>query len=198
MSDWETVPGETPIDISGLRLRYIKTRADLSEAEATNILDATIKYLSSPPTRRQAPFNTKWSCKLHREMFGQVWSWAGKFRRVELNIGVPAHQIETQLQNLFDDLAYQRESQSTSPLEQSVALHHRAVLIHPFANGNGRWARMLANIWLLQLRQPIVRWPDVVIGNESKLRREYIAAIRLADRGDLGALTKMHARFQMQ
>lgn len=71
MSDWETVPGETPIDISGLRLRYIKMRDELNEAEAANILDATIKYLASPPTRRQAPFNIKWACKLHREPGGR-------------------------------------------------------------------------------------------------------------------------------
>lgn len=196
MSDFETIPDETPIDISGLRLRYIKTRADLSEAEAENILDAIVKYLSAPPTRRQAPFTTAWSRKLHREMFGRVWKWAGHFRTGELNIGVPAFQIETQLQNLLDDINYQRDSQSTSPLAQSAALHHRAVLIHPFQNGNGRWARMLANIWLLQQRQPIVRWPDSVIGNESPLRSEYIAAIRLADQGDLDALTELHLRFQ--
>jgi Fic family protein len=50
-----------------------------------------------------------------------------------------------QLQTLLEDLVFW-EARGDALLEQSVRLHHRAVWIHPFLNGNGRWARMLANI----------------------------------------------------
>ena len=49
MAIWETLPGETPIgDISGLKIKGITTRKQLSFAEAENILEATVKYLEGP------------------------------------------------------------------------------------------------------------------------------------------------------
>jgi Fic family protein len=74
-------------------------------------------------------------------------------------------------------------------------LHHRAVSIHPFVNGNGRWARMLANIWLQLHGHRPTEWPDETIGAESKVRKEYLSAIRRADQGDLEPLTTLHRRF---
>ena len=105
--------------------------------------------------------------KLHREMFGQVWKWAGMLRTTELNIGVPATQIESLLHALAEDLAFW-ETESIIPLiDQSAMLHHRAVAIHPFLNGNGRWARLLANIWLRRHKQHVIDWPEQTIGTES-------------------------------
>lgn len=78
-------------------------------------------------------------------MFGDVWRWAGSFRKRETNIGSPPHEIELRLQNLLDHLKAWQVSEM-SLIEQAVVLHHLAVQIHPFPNGNGRWARMVANI----------------------------------------------------
>lgn len=55
----------------------------------------------------------------------------------------------------------------------------RGVAIHPFLNGNGRWARMLANIWLKRNGHPITEWPEATISFKSVIRDEYLAAIRL-------------------
>lgn len=41
----------------------------------------------------------------------------------------------------------------------AAEFHHRAVWVHPFEDGNGRWARLLANIWLMQHDQPVTIWP---------------------------------------
>jgi len=82
------------------------------------------------------------------------------------------------------------------PLEtQAVRLHHRAVQIHPFVNGNGRWARLLSNIWLKLHGAPIVAWPDRVSGEVSEIRDEYLAAIRAADAGDHPPLLDLHRRY---
>jgi fido (protein-threonine AMPylation protein) len=86
--DWDQVPDETPIDPSGLLDKLIKTRRQLSEAEADNILDAYLKYLSGVPTVEEAPFTFSWALGLHREMLGRVWQWAGQLRTVELTLGV--------------------------------------------------------------------------------------------------------------
>jgi len=77
----------------------------------------------------------------------------------------------------------------------AAMLHHRAVHIHPFPNGNGRWSRMRANIWLKRNRRPITEWPEQVIGRESPVRGEYFQGIRAADGGDYEALLELHPRF---
>jgi Fic family protein len=79
--------------------------------------------------------------------------------------------------------------------EQAARLHHRAVAIHPFANGNGRWSRMLANIWLRRNGARWTEWPEATIGASSVIRGRYLDALRAADAGDLGPLTAMHAEF---
>lgn len=193
MTPWGTLPGETPIDPSGMKVKGIVNRGQLNKAEAANIRKAVVKYLGGRLRRRTAPFDFSWSLKLHKEMLGDVWEWAGQLRTSDVNIGPSWHQVEVQLYRLFDDLALW-ESQDVDLLEQSIMLHHRAVEIHPFQNGNGRWSRMLANVWLkLHGRDP-TDWPNE-IGGVSEVRGEYLAAMKSADEGDYGPLTDLTKRF---
>ena len=194
MSGWEVLPGETPIDVSGLKRRGIGTRAELNRAEAENVRKAVVKYLAAKPSRRSAPFTLSWVTRLHKQMFGDVWKWAGEFRKEDLNLGCDWHQVPMQVQSLLDDLAFWGEQGHPLPT-QAARLHHRAVQIHPFLNGNGRWARMLANVWLKRHGQPITEWPEEVIGSKSVIRDEYLAAIRAADEGDEGPLFRLHSRY---
>jgi Fic-DOC domain mobile mystery protein B len=194
MSGWWLLPGETPIDVSGLKRKGISTRSELNRAEAENIRKAVVKYLAAKPSRRSAPFTLSWVKRLHKEMFGDVWKWAGEFRKENLNIGGDWHQVPLQLQALLDDLRFWEEL-GICWLDQAARLHHRAVLVHPFPNGNGRWARLLANIWLKRHGQSITEWPEETIGSSSVIRGEYIAAIQAADQGDEGPLREIHRRF---
>lgn len=189
------IPGQTPLDdLSGLRSKSIKTTAQLNAAEAENIRRATMKYLVTKPTARSAPFDVTWMKKLHREMFGQVWKWAGKLRKHETNIGSPPRSIEVDLHSLADDLKAWNDS--TMPLiEQAARLHHIAVRIHPFSNGNGRWSRMLANIWLKRHGKQPIHWPESTIGCIGTIRDEYLSAVKAADAGDLSTLIALHERF---
>ncbi|MBN2211295.1 MAG: hypothetical protein JW709_07855, partial [Sedimentisphaerales bacterium] len=73
------IPGATPpADISGMKIKGVTTRSRLYEYEYRNTLKAIYKYLSGKPSRRMAPFTLAWALKLHKEMFGDVWAWAGK------------------------------------------------------------------------------------------------------------------------
>src|SRR5579872_6712932 len=199
MAVWKPIPGETPIDdISGLKIKGISTRRELNVFEAENIRKAVIKYLARKPTRRSARFDFVWSLKLHREMFGTVWRWAGQTRKSETSIGVPWGQVDAMLYALLGDLDFWASSKSVALSEQAMLLHHRAVQIHPFENGNGRWARMLANIWLKLNGHPITEWPESHVGNSSPIRNEYLDAIRQADNGKYGPLRRLHERFTPQ
>jgi Fic-DOC domain mobile mystery protein B len=193
----KTIAGATPIDdISGLKIS-VSSQAELNTAEARNIARAVVKYLSKKPSARTAPFDRKWLLKLHGEMFGEVWEWAGKLRTGgTLNIGVAAHRISEELQKLPGDLRYW-EKTGMPISEQAARLHHRAVWIHPFPNGNGRWARLLADIWLNQQGAPFPVWPGDV-GRESTVRKKYIAALRQADHGDFTELLQLQEKFSAE
>ncbi|MBL8796142.1 MAG: mobile mystery protein B [Planctomycetia bacterium] len=193
MAAWmTTLPGETPLDdLSGLKIKGITTRSQLNEVEAKNILKAVIKYLARKPSRIARFTDFKWYLRLHEEMFGEVWDWAGKLRTRNLNLGVNWQQVQPALFTLLGDLPAWGEY-GTPIIEQAAMLHHRAVSIHPFMNGNGRWSRMLANVWLKLNDEPPTAWPEETIGSESTVRASYLAAIRNADQGDYCDLINLH------
>lgn len=198
MKDYSHIPGTTPLDdISGLKKKFIRTREQIFEAEFENTSNAIFKYLSQKPSKRTAPFNLLWIKKLHKEMFGDVWNWAGKIRKTEKNIGlkIPLHQIEVELQKMLDNLfAWQKGGMDL--IEQAAMLHHKAVQIHPFENGNGRWARLLANIWLKFHNAPITLWPDSEISSgASSIRDKYLNAIKAADNYEYELLIELHKRY---
>jgi len=192
------IPGQTPLeDISGLRDRTIRTQAQLNAAEAENIRRAFVKYLAGVPSKRAARFDLAWAKRLHKEMFGEVWEWAGEFRTADLNIGVPSHQVAIALQSLLGDVRAWSEF-AMPVVEQGARMHHRAVFIHPFRNGNGRWARLLANIWVKLNGGVVVAWPESTIGANSTIRGEYLDAIRAADTENYAPLIEMHAKYSVE
>ena len=189
---WKAIPGETPIDPSGLLDKSIRTRRQLNEAEGRNIAAAIFQYLIGELSSDDATFDLAWSLKLHREMFGEVWEWAGRTRQTDLNIGVPWQLAETKLYDLLQTVPYWK---GMPLVEQAARLHHGAVAIHPFANGNGRWARMLANIWLKLHGSPPTVWPEAAVGEASVIRDEYLKAVRAADALDFIPLISLHEKY---
>jgi Fic-DOC domain mobile mystery protein B len=194
MGAWLPITGETPIDPSGLKPKGVTNRAELNVVEAKNILKAHIKYLQSKPNKKLAPFDMAWCERLHKEMFGDVWLWAGQIRTRNLNLGIPFGSVRDSLATLLADLPTW-STYSMDIVEQATRLHCRAVRIHPFENGNGRWSRMLANIWLRLNDHSAINWPEAVIGTESTIRTEYIAAIQQADAGEFRPLIEIHRRY---
>jgi len=193
--EWIPIAGETPIDPSGLKDRSIKTRGQLISVEAENIRKAIVKYLAAAPSASQSPFTYDWLLKIHGEMFGDVWKWAGMVRTHNLSLGVSWEQIGQRLGGFVLDIQAWEDREDLL-LEQAVEIHHRAVLIHPFENGNGRWARLLASIWLRRHGKPAIEWPESRVGQQaSPIRSEYIAAIVEADNHHLEPLTELHRRY---
>src|SRR3546814_14132848 len=92
---------------------------------------------------------------LHKRMFGEVWAWAGSYRRTARNIGVDAYRIPAEVVQLLDDVSYWVEHHTYDPADAALRLHHRTVSIHPFPNGTGRPAPMMADLLIHQLgRRP--------------------------------------------
>lgn len=196
MKDTTIIKGATyNDDISGLLLDTSKqyTLPEIYFYEAKNITSATLKYLSAKPDNKIAPFSFEWFLNLHKEMFGDVWDWAGKLRQVELSIGVRAYLVSTELKKLVDDLEYWDKNEVFDIIEIASRLHHRAVQIHPFQNGNGRWSRMLANIYLKQNGLNPTKWNEDLLSKENPHRDDYIKSLKKADNGDYEELIKLQS-----
>ena len=125
-------------------------------------------------------------------MFGNVWDWGGKFRQGELSIGIKAYLVSTSLKELTDDIAYWNKHKTFDIYETATRIHHRTVQIHPFQNGNGRWSRMLANIYLRQNGSMPVKWQEDLLSSENPKKDEYIKALKMADNRNYKALIGMH------
>jgi len=197
MKDQTKIADATYVDdISGLKLDMSKqyTMNEIYLYEAKNITKATLKYLSATPDKKLAPFSYEWFMTLHADMFGDVWDWAGKFRHVELSIGIKAYLVSTEIKKLVDDLEFWHENKSFEVVEIASRLHHRAVHIHPFLNGNGRWSRMLANIYLKQNGLQPTKWNENLLSKENLHRDDYINALKRADEGDYSVLIGMQGR----
>ena len=98
----EYIDGQTPIDddeIENLKIKTISTQEELDEFEQLNIEEA-MQWVLSRKFKVGQIFTEKFIRELHQRMFGNVWSWAGQFRKTEKNIGVEKHQISTQLKIL--------------------------------------------------------------------------------------------------
>jgi Fic-DOC domain mobile mystery protein B len=121
-------------------------------------------------------------------MFGSVWDWAGQVRRTDKSIGVDKFSIRTEVRKLVDDARYWRDNDVYVPDEIAVRFHHRLVWIHPFPNGNGRHARMMADLIVKQAGLTPFSWGGASLIATSELRTEYISALRKADQGDITPL----------
>jgi len=97
-----------------------------------------------------------------------------------------------ELKKLSDDIQYWDKHKSFDVYEIATRIHHRAVQIHPFQNGNGRWSRMLANIYLRQKDLMPVKWQEDLLARENPKRTEYIQALKKADERDYIDLIEMH------
>jgi Fic-DOC domain mobile mystery protein B len=181
--------GATPLDgeeLEGLLPTHLLNRGQLNEWEQQNI-EAALLWLSRQ--RRPRPLAEAWLRRLHREMFGQSWRWAGQYRISDKSIGADWRQIRMQVPALLADIANQLDHQVESVDQIAIRFHHRLVSIHPFPNGNGRHARLIADVLIEQLGGLRFSWGgSSSLVEASSLRQRYIAALQQADRGDISAL----------
>lgn len=175
--------GATPLDpdeMEGLKHRHITTHGELNELEQVNI-EAGLLWLAG--RRKTEILTDDFLRQLHRRLFGDVWAWAGTYRLREKNIGIDPRLIAVQVRQLLGDAAFWAENSTYPPLEAAARFHHALVKIHPFPNGNGRHARIAADVYLAEcFGHPPIDWEKGAdLTHNSERRDAYIAALRAAD-----------------
>ena len=184
-------PGSTPLDpdeVQGLIPTWIATRAELNEAEQQNILEALSRRRWKNPSREKL-LDDLTARSLHTDMFADVWTWAGRYRTTERNIGVEPRTITVCLRDLMEDAKLWTGGDNPRPVDEAAAaFHHRLVQIHPFPNGNGRHSRAMTDMLLRSLGAAPFTWSRASLTSSSAARASYISGLRAADEGDLDAL----------
>jgi hypothetical protein len=122
--------GATPLDPEmrdGLLQTWITNRNDLNEAEQENI----VKGVAWARRRRGADtsdlLSDDFSKALHKQMFGEVWKWAGtpRQREVMIEATIPPQQIAVETVMLFDNVRYWLDHDTYAHDEIATRFHHR-------------------------------------------------------------------------
>ena len=176
----------TPEERADLIPAHIAYRAELNTAEQENIARGQDWALA----RQRDLLSEKFIKDLHRRMFGDVWRWAGKFRITERNLGIPYFEIPMALRDLLRDAKTWVENSAYAPDEIAVRFHHRLVKIHPFPNGNGRHARLMADLLVMSMGRGRFTWGSANLQHAGDVRRQYIDALRAGDEHDYRLLLR--------
>jgi Fic-DOC domain mobile mystery protein B len=179
-------PGQTPVDAAEAEalLAPVQTQAELNTWEEENILAASKWALSNRALKLAEPLSEDYLLNLHHRMFSATWAWAGKLRDRDKNIGVPFYKIRIDLRLLLDDARYWQENGTYEADELAVRFHHRLVHIHLFPNGNGRHARLVADVLIRKGGRPAFSWGGANLVGVGEARAHYLDALRAADAGD--------------
>ena len=189
--DLEYIDGQTPLDEEekeGLLIPTIANRGELDEFEQQNIEQA-VQWTLGRSFKPEIVFTEGFIRRVHIQMYGDVWAWAGEFRKTNKNIGVDKWQIPVELRCLMDDALYWLENNTYPPDEIAVRFKHRIVSIHCFPNGNGRHSRLMADIIIEKIfKKPVFSWGAANNFDKRTSRSNYLLAVKKADKGDYSLL----------
>lgn len=187
------INGQTPLDEDekdGLKIPTVTTRAELDEFEQLNI-EKAVEWCLKNKFKIERILTEKFIKDLHKRMFGEVWNWAGEFRKTNKNIGVDKFSIGIELKNLIDDCNYWIANKSFDPDEISLRFSHRIVQIHLFSNGNGRHSRLIGDILISNgFNLPVFSWGSKDLLHKGESRQLYLESLRAADQGSYTELLK--------
>lgn len=171
-------PGSRNRVLKNLLGIWRKREMDEAEAEAlSHALEALLSLYD-----RDHRFTSADICRIHRLWLGGIYQWAGRYRQVDIGKGnlwfTPARFIDPQMEE-FERQILRRYTPCTFASRAQVVtalavVHAEIVRIHPFREGNGRVARLLAILMALQAGLPILDFGAI----RGKKREEYFGAVR--------------------
>ena len=174
----------------------IRSAREMARRESEALIAATERMIDH--TSQDQRFTADDIREMHRCWLGGIYSWAGEYRQVNVAKGefmfAAANQVPRLMQG-FEQGALREFTPCRffSADEQAQALavvHSELILIHPFREGNGRCARLLAVLMGLQAGLPILDFGGV----QGKEKRRYIAAVQAALGRDYAQMAAVFSR----
>lgn len=191
--DVDNKDGQTALDDDekeGLLIKTITKRSELDEFEQLNIEKAVL-WTMKRKFKAEDILSEAFMKELHRRMYGDVWKWAGEFRKTNKNLGVDKLQIAVELRTLVDNCKHWIAQEVFGTDETAIHFKHRIVSIHCFANGNGRHSRLIADVIVEHIfKQPVFSWGAASVSKQGEARKAYLQAIKKADAGNFEELVR--------
>ncbi len=123
----------------------LKNKANLKDEGALEEFESAMTFSRAAEPLPAGRFSVSHYRAIHRHLFQDVYSWAGKFRTVRLTKGTSAfcypEHIAREMQRLFSGLRGEHLLQGRLPSEFAAGVAHFLAelnAIHPFREGNGR------------------------------------------------------------
>jgi cell filamentation protein len=165
-------------------LLNLSIREEVDKAEFEGFLLAELSLTEELTSRTK--FNIKYIKRIHKLSLGHLYSFAGKFRTVNMSKGgflFPAAKFISQNMDNFEKeilLKLPARYESNEDLIKDIAkVHGEFLFIHPFREGNGRTARLLANLMVRKQGMKGLNFEKIT----EKIFPEYVIAVQsVADR----------------
>ena len=176
----------------------IKSKKDMDRVEAIALKQTEDALFRASTYGKDHKFSAKDICRIHEIWLGNIYEWAGRYRRVELSKGdfgfASARYIPDLMQEFEQGPLHQHTPcvfHSRDRVIKALAeVHTELVLIHPFREGNGRAARILATLMALQANFPTLDFRPI----QGERRDEYIAAIHAGLDKNYGPMEEVFSR----
>ena len=155
----------------------------IHNAEFEGFLTAEILFTENltPKTK----FTIKYICDIHRTALKELYSFAGHFRSVNVSKGgfvFPAGRFIPNNMRIFEKeiLAHLPDHYANQEelIKDIAKVHGELLFIHPFREGNGRTARILANLMARKqgytgLNFSRVNFDEYIIAVQQVARKDY-------------------------
>jgi cell filamentation protein len=173
----------------------IKSARKMDDAEAAALTAAMDLFVATYHERHR--FTADDICEMHRRWLGGIYAWAGEYRQVNVSRNGFPFAAANRVPALMEDYGHKVLAQHTpcrvaerSKISSALAeTHVELLLIHPFREGNGRIARVLATLMGLQAGLPPLDF-SLIAG---PARRAYFAAIQSGMDRDYEPMGKLFA-----
>jgi len=158
----------------------VTSKQEMDKLEFHALVQASLKLFSFYDDKHQ--FTAKDIKKIHKIWLSKIYSWAGKYRQINLSKGGFPFAAANQIPKLMKELE-KNELKKFTPccfntlnkaIKAMAVVHTELVLIHPFREGNGRMSRILANLMALQAGLPVLNFGAL----KGQTQKKYFAAVR--------------------
>jgi len=161
-------------------LLAIRRKREMNALEAVKLVEASDWALHHYSVEHR--FKAADISVLHHRWLGAIYPWAGEYRQVNIGKGGFAFAMAAQIPRLMDEFERKVLAPYTpcsfddreEVIEALAVTHCELVLIHPFRDGNGRVARLVAILMALQAGLPLLNFAGI----KGKKRQDYFAAVQ--------------------
>lgn len=172
----------------GSRGRVLKNLLGVNRKREMDLIEAKALFTAHETLVEQYASDHRFGASdiygIHGTWLGKIYPWAGRYRQVQISKSgfpfaapkqIPRLMVEFD-QRFLKKFTPCRAASIEETARALAVVHAELLLIHPFRDGNGRMARLLATLMALQAEYPPLDYGGIV----GRRKKEYISGIQAA------------------